>query len=976
MFRLRRYRYYVFLAGIVVFLLFRVAQNSEQWETVSASFPHTAPVFDPKSPPVSKPIVNKHVDTSSWGISSDDDDLAQQILDRPAAGNSPAKIPDIPVLKPAQQVHDDDDDDFELPPKSDPIVQEAGVLAYDHEGAAKATTAPVINMPDKNVGQGAKDVDKKPTTTTIHWKKVPEHFPVPESDMIPLPTGKPKRIPTIQYAFGKESPGDREMREARQQQVKAEMERGWAGYWKYARGHDELSPVTKKFRDPFCGWAATLVDSLDTLWIMGMEEEFKEALTEVEKIDFTVSKRPEIPVFETTIRYLGGLIAAYDVSGGKSGGYDILLKKAVELAEILMGVFDTPNRMPVLYYNWKPQSASKPKRAGKSVSVAELGSLAMEFTRLAQITKENKYYDAVARITDAFYEWEERGTSLPGIFPERIDASGCNDTAQSELEAAQIAAEAEAYDKLESESHRGPELTTNDEDKLDFGSDVNPKGRHNEPNNAKSSILKRSGKSTALNLNIIKKKNPKTGKVELIAGESTLPECVSQGLTSGSWGSEQYSMGGSQDSTYEYFPKQWLLLGGLEPKYKELHLKVSEAVKKWLLFRPMVPDDRDILFSAKVTTNGEPEIDAHTLYEVTHLTCFVGGMFGLGGKIFELPTDVEIAKKLTEGCVWAYESTATGIMPEGAHVLPCPDAKNCHWNQTLYEHALDPSFDSRDKQVKEYYDQKAKDRAALAKERKEMAEGREEVTFEDDLTSPTSETGQPRKSISNEKLSKGGSDADRDNAWIRKRAPVSVAEDDEDGADDVVDASERSHLANKSKAKSSASKFDDLEDSDPAPGFKKSTINQVPLQEDEDELEEDPLRPLSHAEFVAIKVGNENLPKGFVTVNSPSYILRPEAIESVWYMYRITGDKKWQNEGWKMFEAIVRHTATEIGSSAINNVLSTKTSQLNEMESFWTAETLKYFYLLYSEPNLISLDHWVLNTEAHPFKRPTAPFGV
>jgi mannosyl-oligosaccharide alpha-1,2-mannosidase len=40
------------------------------------------------------------------------------------------------------------------------------------------------------------------------------------------------------------------------------------------------------------------------------------------------------------------------------------------------------------------------------------------------------------------------------------------------------------------------------------------------------------------------------------------------------------------------------------------------------------------------------------------------------------------------------------------------------------------------------------------------------------------------------------------------------------------------------------------------------------------------------------------------------------------------------------------------------------------MNSFWLAETLKYFYLLYSEPSLMSLDEWVFNTEAHPFKRP------
>jgi hypothetical protein len=44
--------------------------------------------------------------------------------------------------------------------------------------------------------------------------------------------------------------------------------------------------------------------------------------------------------------------------------------------------------------------------------------------------------------------------------------------------------------------------------------------------------------------------------------------------------------------------------------------------------------------------------------------------------------------------------------------------------------------------------------------------------------------------------------------------------------------------------------------------------------------------------------------------------------------------------------------------------------QVDSMESFWLAETLKYFYLIFSPPNVISLDDWVFNTEAHPFRRP------
>jgi mannosyl-oligosaccharide alpha-1,2-mannosidase len=72
-----------------------------------------------------------------------------------------------------------------------------------------------------------------------------------------------------------------------------------------------------------------------------------------------------------------------------------------------------------------------------------------------------------------------------------------------------------------------------------------------------------------------------------------------------------------------------------------------------------------------------------------------------------------------------------------------------------------------------------------------------------------------------------------------------------------------------------------------------------------------------------------------------------------------------------MFEAIIEHTSTVYGNSAIDDVTKTSPELSDEMESFWLAETLKYFYLLFSEENVVSLDEWVLNTEAHPFRRPT-----
>lgn len=220
------------------------------------------------------------------------------------------------------------------------------------------TAAPGSALPTSRVGTGPvkhdHSLDETPPGSEADgdsWVSSPQHYPVPKESIIPLPTPHPEKIPRIQASFGSETDDKQKIRLERLAAVKEALQHSWTGYRKYAWRHDELMPVSKYFKDPFGGWGATLVDSLDTLWIMGMEHEFKEALKEVAKIDFTKTSVPEIPVFETVIRYLGGLIAAYDVSGEK---HKILLQKAVELGDVIYGAFDTPNRMPVLHWGFRP----------------------------------------------------------------------------------------------------------------------------------------------------------------------------------------------------------------------------------------------------------------------------------------------------------------------------------------------------------------------------------------------------------------------------------------------------------------------------------------------------------------------------------------------------------------------------------------------------------------------------------------------
>jgi mannosyl-oligosaccharide alpha-1,2-mannosidase len=175
----------------------------------------------------------------------------------------------------------------------------------------------------------------------------PERFEA--KGTIQLPHGKASQIPKIQYRFPVEKPIARAERQRRASAVKAAFLHAYGGYKEYAWAKDELAPITGSFKTPFCGWAATLVDSLDTMLIMGLHEEFEEALKEVSNIDFTGTEDCMINLFETTIRHLGGLLSAYDISGEK---HKILLTKAVELGEILYTAFDTPNRMPSPHYLW------------------------------------------------------------------------------------------------------------------------------------------------------------------------------------------------------------------------------------------------------------------------------------------------------------------------------------------------------------------------------------------------------------------------------------------------------------------------------------------------------------------------------------------------------------------------------------------------------------------------------------------------
>ncbi|KAJ1915865.1 hypothetical protein H4219_004087 [Mycoemilia scoparia] len=105
-------------------------------------------------------------------------------------------------------------------------------------------------------------------------------------------------------------------------------------------------------------------------------------------------------------------------------------------------------------------------------------------------------------------------------------------------------------------------------------------------------------------------------------------------------------------------------------------------------------------------------------------------------------------------------------------------------------------------------------------------------------------------------------------------------------------------------------------------------------------------------------------------VTSPSNELRPEIIESLMVLYRVTGDPIYQEWGWDMFQAFEHFSKTRAGYASYSDVNNSdrRTGQVDQMPSFFLAETMKYLYLLFSPKDYISLDEYVFNTEAHPLR--------
>ncbi|PPJ51735.1 hypothetical protein CBER1_08888 [Cercospora berteroae] len=183
--------------------------------------------------------------------------------------------------------------------------------------------------------------------------------------------------------------------------VKQAFEFSWQGYSEYAFPNDELLPVTNGFSNSRNGWGASAADALSTALVMGEKEIVNQIIDYVPSIDWSVSADDEVvSLFETTIRYLGGLLSGYDLLSGpladladNKDNVASLLVQAQNLANNLSFAFDTPTGIP---YN-QIFVGNRTNDGSDTNGLATIGTLILEWQRLSDLTGDPTYGNLASR---------------------------------------------------------------------------------------------------------------------------------------------------------------------------------------------------------------------------------------------------------------------------------------------------------------------------------------------------------------------------------------------------------------------------------------------------------------------------------------------------------------------------------------------------------------------------------------------------
>ena len=208
----------------------------------------------------------------------------------------------------------------------------------------------------------------------------------------------------------------------RQEAVVEAARWSWKGYETYAFGADELKPISRQ-GSKWYGVGLTIVDSLDTLLLMGMTQEFERAKSWVQhRLNFDIDV--DVNLFEMTIRELGGLLSAFALTDER-----FFLEKATDLGERLLPAFKTKSGVPYSDVNLRKHSAHAPSFSSSS-SLAEVSTLRLEFCYLSHLTKRPEFCDAVKQVSNILAE-EAGRSKFKDLLPIYVDPGSGKPTASA-----------------------------------------------------------------------------------------------------------------------------------------------------------------------------------------------------------------------------------------------------------------------------------------------------------------------------------------------------------------------------------------------------------------------------------------------------------------------------------------------------------------------------------------------------------------
>ena len=706
--------------------------------------------------------------------------------------------------------------------------------------------------------------------------------------------------------------------------VAASVRHAWRGYRDHAWPADELAPVSRRGIE-WLDVGLTIVDALDTLLVVGLDEEAREARDWLASPAMRFDADRNANVFESTIRVLGGLVAAHNLGGDTVGGH--LLAKALDLAEKLAPAFKTKTGIPIMDVNFRTGDPHQPKWTQKS-SLSEAGTLVLEWEALEEALRRAENVTADDGVDDH--------GGAEGAEGADSDADG--DDHHGSID-----------DDVEFEYGFCPDggglmefpvARAVDEN----GAEIVPE----KPAVAASTLAALRGRRYAREIADGARRAFNAVKHAVFEPHHDgLPPSQVSCETAQFDRRSAITLGARGDSYYEYLLKHWIHSGrpaGGEAAY----LQAMDGVLMHLLHRSS--GEGEVFGGYAARDADEPGVGAPATGAGGPGAATAGGSEGNPPGEKTSPVSPAVSQPPPPPPTSSDDSSPPGTSKKARR----------RWYDRDWD-AVFPLLPERLTRQPRFVRGRA---AAVARtkgllyvaERQGGVFG--EVTHKQDhlacflpgLLALGHGEGLGRRW--------GGGDAAREAAAARalNRLGLDANATHLDVARELARTCVQTYARMPTGLAPEIAHFlvPGVRGGNPAAAKNKNAKN-------------------PKARFVGY---GDVLVKGSDAHN----LLRPETIESLWALWRVTGEEEWRDAGWEMWRAWERHARVDTGGYAsVDNVTQAPEKgpikRIDKMESFWLGETLKYLYLLFSDdPSLLPAECFVFNTEAHPL--PVMPGGT